>query len=77
MLEQRNNNSNQICSTVPYELKILIRTIVNSIYGFECYLLIENLMIYSCLRDEELADLLHLDLKLVRNNLLYLKKKNF
>lgn len=50
---------------VPNELKTLLRLIMRIFYSFELYLCIEMLLIYPCLKEEDLAELLRLDLKTV------------
>lgn len=50
---------------VPGELKTLIRIIMRVFYSFESYLCIEMLLIYPCLKEEDLAELLRLDVKTV------------
>ena len=50
---------------VPDELKTLLKIIMRVFYSFELYLCIEMLLIYPCLKDEDLAELLRLDLKTV------------
>ena len=50
---------------VPNELKTLIRIIMRIFYSFELYLCVEMLLIYPCLKEEDLAELLRLDLKTV------------
>lgn len=64
-------------AVVPDELKRLIRIIMRLFYQFELYLCIEMLLIYPCLKEEDLAELLRLDLKLVHQYLINLKKEKF
>lgn len=56
---------------VPGELKTLIRIIMRVFYSFESYLCIEMLLIYPCLKEEDLAELLRLDVKTVLKNTSY------
>lgn len=58
-------NNEDIAVVVPNDLKTLIRIIMRLFYGFELYLCMEMLLVYPCLKEEDLADLLRLDLKLV------------
>lgn len=62
---------------VPGELKTLIRIIMRVFYSFESYLCIEMLLIYPCLKEEDLAELLRLDVKTVHQFLVNLKKEKF
>lgn len=71
------NDLNQVCQSVPAELTRLIRMVVRKFYGFELYLCMEMLMIYPCLKEEDLAELLRLDLKTVHQYLINLKKEKF
>ena len=68
---------NQVCLQVPADLIRLIRIVMRTFYGFELYLCMEMLMIYPCLKEEDLADLLRLDLKVVHQHLVNLKKEKF
>lgn len=71
------NNNNQIVTTVPNELKTLLRTVMLAFYGFEFYLCTDYIMMYSCIAENDLADLLNLDLKVVHQYLLGLKRGKF
>ena len=68
------NGHGPVSENVPNELKTLIRTIMRTFYGFDLYLCMEMLMMYNCVKEEDLADLLRLDLKLVHEKLVNLKK---
>ncbi|RNA39515.1 general transcription factor IIE subunit 1-like [Brachionus plicatilis] len=70
-------NVNKSTDCVPSELKELIRIIVLNFYGFDFYVCIEYLMIYLCLREEDLAEMLKLDPKIVHEHLFTLKKDKF
>lgn len=62
---------------VPTNLKTLIRMIMRAFYGFELYLCMEMLMFYPCIKEEDLAELLRMDLKVVHQHLVNLKKEKF
>jgi transcription initiation factor IIE alpha subunit len=62
---------------VPDNLKTLIRMIMKAFYGFELYLCMEMLMYHRCIKEEDLADLLRIDLKLVHQHLVNLKREKF
>lgn len=62
---------------VPANLKTLIRMIMRAFYGFELYLCMEMLMFYPCIKEEDLAELLRMDLKVVHQHLVNLKKEKF
>lgn len=62
---------------VPHDLKSLIRTIMRNFYGFELSLCMEMLLIYPCIKEDDLAELLRLDLKLVHQHLVNLKAEKF
>ncbi|CAF0705974.1 unnamed protein product [Brachionus calyciflorus] len=64
-------------NSVPEDLKKLLRIIALNFYGFEYYLCIEYLNIYSCIREDELAEILKLDLKALHQYLMTLKKDHF
>ena len=66
-----------VAMAVPANLKTLIRMIMRAFYGFELYLIVEMLMQYPCIKEEDLADLLRLDLKAVHQQLVNLKKEKF
>jgi transcription initiation factor IIE alpha subunit len=66
-----------VCQTIPDDLKLLIRTIMRTFYGFELYLTMEMLMMYPCIKEDDLAELLRLDLKVMQQNLKNLKKEKF
>lgn len=62
---------------VPSSLKTLVRLIMRAFYGFELYLCMEMLIIYPCIKEEDLAELLRMDLKHVHQHLINLKKEKF
>lgn len=64
-------------NSVPEDLKELIRIIVLNFYGFDFYLCTEYLMIYLCLRQDILAEMLKLEPKIVNEHLNRLKKDKF
>jgi transcription initiation factor TFIIE subunit alpha len=67
----------QVAHEIPADLRLLIRTIMRTFYGFELYLCMEMLMLYPCVKEDDLADLLRLDLKTVQQHLKNLKKEKF
>ena len=69
--------NNPVALTVPVNLKTLIRMVMRAFYGFELYLCMEMLMVYPCIKEEDLADLLRMDLKHVHQHLINLKKEKF
>ena len=74
----QNYQSNETLQTqVPSDLKTLIRIIMRNFYGFELYLCMEMLLIYPCIKEDDLAELLRLDLKLVHQHLVNLKSEKF
>jgi len=66
-----------ITMEVPLELKNLIRMVMKAFYGFELYLCMEMLLYHQCIKEEDLADLLRLDLKVVHQHLVNLKREKF
>jgi len=81
MIAQSVNTSNdpnsEVALVVPANLKTLIRMIMRAFYGFELFLCMEMLMVYPCIREEDLADLLRMDLKHVHQHLVNLKREKF
>lgn len=51
--------------------------VMRAFYGFELYLCMEMLMVYPCIKEEDLSDLLRMDLKHVHQHLVNLKKEKF
>jgi transcription initiation factor IIE alpha subunit len=74
---KHNEDISQIYTTVPTHLKRLIRIILRNFYGFELFLCMEMLMLYPCIKEEDLAEVLRLDLKVVHQHLLNLKREKF
>lgn len=75
---QNYQSSNETLQTqVPSDLKTLIRIIMRNFYGFELSLCMEMLLIYPCIKEDDLAELLRLDLKLVHQHLVNLKAEKF
>ena len=72
-----NNSAEQVAQDIPADLRLLIRIVMRTFYGFELYLVMEMLMLYPCIKEEDLADLLRLDLKTVQQHLKNLKKEKF
>jgi transcription initiation factor IIE alpha subunit len=82
-LSSGGNSASGISSTtssinrIPHDLILLIRIIMRTFYSFELYLCMEMLLIYPCIKEEDLADLLRLDAKVVHQHLLNLKREKF
>lgn len=72
-----NTGSATVAKSVPPELKLLIRTIMRTFYGFELYLCMDVLLVYPCIKEEDLAEILRLEAKLVHQHLVNLKKEKF
>ena len=72
-----NNSAEQVAQDIPADLRLLIRIVMRTFYGFELYLVMEMLMLYPCIKEEDLAELLRLDLKTVQQHLKNLKKEKF
>ena len=70
-------NDHEVCSTVPGDLTRLIRIVMRTFYGFELYMCMELLMFYQCIKEDDVAELLRLDLKIVHQHLINLKKEKF
>ena len=66
-----------LVTSVPAELKTLIRIIMRTFYGFELFLCMDTLLAYPCIKEEDLAELLKLEAKQVHQNLVNLKKEKF
>lgn len=74
---KKNDDVSQVHSSVPTNLKTLIRIILRNFYGFELFLCMEMLILYPCIKEEDLAEILRLDLKIVHQHLLNLKREKF
>jgi transcription initiation factor TFIIE subunit alpha len=72
-----NDSNGPVSMVVPANLKTLIRMIMKAFYAFELFLCMEMLMVYPCVKEEDLADLLRMDLKHVHQHLVNLKKEKF
>lgn len=71
------DSNGPVALVVPANLKTLIRMIMRAFYQFELFLCMEMLLVYPCIKEEDLADLLRLDLKHVHQHLVNLKKEKF
>jgi len=72
-----NDPNSPVALVVPANLKTLIRMIMRAFYGFELFLCMEMLLVYPCIKEEDLSDLLRMDLKHVHQHLVNLKKEKF
>ena len=70
-------DANEVAHEIPSDLRLLIRTVMRTFYGFELYLCMEMLMMYACVKEEDLAELLRLDLKTVQTHMKHLLKEKF
>lgn len=77
MIPVQSSANAPITMEVPLNLKNLIRMIMKAFYGFELYLCMEMLMYHRCIKEEDLADLLRIDLKLIHQHLVNLKREKF
>lgn len=66
-----------LVTSVPDELKRLVRIIMRTFYGFDLFLCMDTLLTYPCIKEEDLAELLRLEAKQVHQNLVNLKKEKF
>ena len=62
---------------ISQDLVKLIRIVIRTFYDFELFLFMDMLIIHSCLKEQDLADLLHMDIKMVHQHLLNLKSQKF
>jgi transcription initiation factor IIE alpha subunit len=62
---------------LPEELIRLVRYVLRSFYDFELYLVMDMLIHYPCIKEDQLADILKLDGKIVRQYLIALKAEKF
>jgi transcription initiation factor TFIIE subunit alpha len=62
---------------VPDSLKRLIRYVLKTFYSFELYMVVNMLLIYPCIREEDLSELLKLEQKHIRQYLNDLKREKF
>jgi len=69
--------TNALVHRVPDNLKRLIRYVLKSFYSFELYLVMESLIMYPCIKEEDLASVLKLEPKHVRQYLNNLKAEKF
>ena len=73
----QNDEIGQVHNSVPTDLKTLIRIVLRTFYDCNLFLCMEMLMLYPCMKEEDLAELLRQDLKVVREYLLKLIKEKF
>ena len=55
-----------ILSEIPSELKQLAKLVVRGFYDIECSLVIDMLVRYHCMRENDLCDILKFDKKFLR-----------
>ena len=68
---------NQLLTEIPSELKQLARLVVRGFYDIEYSLIVDMLVRYHCIREEDLCDLLKFDKKVLRAKLATLKSDKF
>ena len=66
-----------ILSEIPSELKQLAKLLVRGFYDIECSLVIDMLVRYHCMRENDLCDILKFDKKFLRGKLATLKTLKF
>ena len=66
-----------ILSEIPSELKQLAKLVVRGFYDIECSLVIDMLVRYHCMRENDLCDILKCDKKFLRCKLATLKADKF
>ena len=66
-----------ILSEIPSELKQLAKLVVRGFYDIECSLIIDMLVRYHCMREDDLCDILKFDKKVLRGKLATLKADKF
>lgn len=67
----------QLLSEIPSSLKTLARLVVRGFYGVEDALLVDMLVRYPCLREDDIANLLKLDKKFLRARMTILRNDKF
>ena len=74
--QQQSSTSNKpiMVTEVPSNLKILARLVARGFYPLEDALIVDMLVRFPCLREEDLADLLKFDRKLLRSKMSTLKR---
>jgi transcription initiation factor TFIIE subunit alpha len=77
LISKKPNQDHLITFEVPENFKNLISMIMKAFYGFELYLCMNMLIYHRCIKEQDLADLLHIDLKLVHQYLVMLKREKF
>ena len=68
------NQTTQMVTVIPDDLKKLARLVVRGFYSREDTLIIDMLVRHHCMREEDLSSLLKFDKKLVRSKVAGLKK---
>ena len=68
---------NQILSEIPSALKQLAKLVVRGFYDIEYSLIVDMLVRYHCMREDDLCDLLKFDKKVLRGKLATLKSDKF
>ena len=66
-----------ILSEIPSELKQLAKLVVRGFYDIEFSLIIDMLVRYHCMREDDLCDILKFDKKVLRGKLATLKADKF
>lgn len=69
--------SNEYLMKIPDNLKRLVRYVLKSFYNFELYLIMDVLMHYPCIKEEDIAEILKIDHKHIRQYLHNLKQEKF
>jgi len=67
----------QIVTEIPSSLKQLARLVVRGFYDIEYSLIVDMLVRYHCMREDDLCDILKFDKKLLRSKLATLKSDKF
>ena len=69
--------SSQIITEIPSSLKQLARLVVRGFYDIEYSLIVDMLVRYHCMREDDLCDILKFDKKVLRAKLATLKSDKF
>ena len=67
----------QMVTEIPSSLKQLARLVVRGFYDIEYSLIVDMLVRYHCMREDDLCDILKFDKKLLRSKLATLKSDKF
>ena len=71
------SSSSQIITEIPSSLKQLARLVVRGFYDIEYSLIVDMLVRYHCMREDDLCDILKFDKKVLRAKLATLKSDKF